>query len=78
MLISLPLALSSLLSLLEDEICSLGRTDILIPEFLPSLGKEILKSCILLLVVDGVIFLSAPRVPDDALERLEKLGKLRD
>jgi hypothetical protein len=42
------------------------------------LGKEILKSCILLLAVDGVIFLSETRVPDDALERLEKLGKLRD
>ena len=43
-----------------------------------SLGKEILKSCILLLEVDVVIFPSAPRAPDVALERLEKLGKLRD
>ena len=72
------LLLSSSLPLLEDEICSLGRTDILKPEFLLSLGKEILKSCILLLDVDGVKFPAESREAEDTLERLEKFGKLRD
>ena len=72
------LSLSSLLTLLEDEICSIGLTDILKPEFLMSLGKEILKSCMLLLEVEGVKFSAASRTEEDALERLEKLGKLRE
>ena len=72
------LLLSSSLPLLEDEICSLGLTDILKPEFLPSLGKEILKSCTLLLVVEGVKFPAESLAEEGALERLEKLGKLRD
>ena len=42
------------------------------------LGKEILKSCILLLGVDDDIFPATPREPDGVLERLEKLGKLKD
>lgn len=72
------LLLSSSLPLLEDEICSLGLTDILKPEFLPSLGKEILKSCTLLLAVEGVKFPAESRAEEGALERLEKLGKLRE
>ena len=72
------LLLSSSLTLLEDEICSLGLTDILKPEFLPSLGKEILKSCTLLLAVDGVKFPAESLAEEGALERLEKLGKLRE
>ena len=72
------LLISSSLPLLEDEICSLGLTDILKPEFLPSLGKEILKSCRLLLAVEGVKFPVESRAEEGALERLEKLGKLRE
>ena len=48
---------------------------------MPSLGKEILKSCTLLRAVDGVKFPAESRVEtaaDDPLERLEKLGKLRE
>ena len=51
--------------------------DILNPELLPSLGREILKSCISPLGVDDEIPLDASREPDDGFERLEKLGKLR-
>ena len=50
----------------------------LIPESLVLLGKEILKSCILLLGVDDDTFPTTLREPDGVLERLEKLGKLKD
>ena len=50
----------------------------LIPESIVLLGKEILKSCILLLGVDDDIFPSPLRDPDGVLERLAKLGKLKD
>ena len=42
------------------------------------LGKEILKSCILLLGVVDDMFPSPLRDPDGILERLAKLGKLKD
>ena len=46
---------------------------------MPSLGKEILKSCTLLRAVDGVKFpAESLAAADDPLERLEKLGKLRE
>ena len=56
--------------------------DILKPEFLPSLGNEILKSLLPLLEpgidIDGLIFpakfIVAAFAGDGALERLEKLG----